>query len=57
MVLGQKGCGTTTIINLLCDKFKLEALDLKKEFLKTMEAEKEIRKRRRLLTRGFRPLP
>lgn len=57
MILGNKGSGITTITNLLCNKFKLEPLEIKKEFLKTMASEKEIRKRRRLLTRGFRPLP
>jgi len=55
MILGMKGAGITTQINMLCDQYKLEAFNLKDEFLKRLKAEKEIRKRRRLLDRGFRP--
>jgi ABC-type multidrug transport system ATPase subunit len=57
MVLGAKGAGITTQINMICDRYKLDSLDLKAEFLKTMKAEKEVRKRSRLLARGFRPAP
>lgn len=43
---------------MLCDKFKLEELNLKDELLSKLKSEKEIRKRRRLLDRGFKaPLP
>ena len=55
MVLGMKGAGITTQINMLCDRYKLESFNLKDEFLKKLKSEKEIRKRRRLLDRGFRP--
>jgi len=51
----MKGAGITTQIQLLCDKYKLESLNLKDEFLKKLKSEKDIRKRQRLLTRGFRP--
>jgi hypothetical protein len=54
MVLGNKGSGVTTQINLLCERYKLESFNLKDEFLKKLKAEKEIRKRRRLLDRGFK---
>mmetsp|Transcript_9737 Transcript_9737/g.9478 ORF Transcript_9737/g.9478 Transcript_9737/m.9478 type:complete len:100 (-) Transcript_9737:128-427(-) len=40
---------------MLCDKFKLEELNLKEEFLKKLASEKDIRRRRRLLDRGFKP--
>jgi hypothetical protein len=40
---------------MLCDKFKLEELNLKDEYLNKLAEEKETRKRRRLLDRGFRP--
>lgn len=40
---------------MLCDKFKLEEFNLKQEYLNKLKEEKEKRKRRRLLDRGFRP--
>jgi len=40
---------------MLCDKFKLEEFNLKEEYLRKLSEEKEKRKRRRLLDRGFRP--
>lgn len=55
MVIGMKGAGITTQINNLCEKYKLESFELKAEFLKTLDSEKQQRKRRRLLDRGFRP--
>jgi hypothetical protein len=57
MILGMKGAGISTQIKKLCDKYKVEELKLKDEFLAKMKTEKEIRKRRRLLDRGFRPPP
>ena len=54
MVLGTKGSGVTTQIRLICDKYKLDDFNLKDEYLARLKAEKEIRKRRRLLDRGFR---
>ncbi len=42
---------------MLCEKYKLEEFNLKDEFLAKLKEEKEIRKRRRLLDRGFKPLP
>ena len=40
---------------MLCDKFKLNEFELKKEYLKRLKEEKDKRKRTRLLNRGFRP--
>lgn len=57
MVMGHRGAGTTTIIRMLCEKFKLEEFELKTEYLKKLKEEKEKRKRARLLNRGFRPPP
>ena len=42
---------------MLCDKYKLEEFNLKNEYFKKLREEKEQRKRKRLLDRGFRPLP
>jgi hypothetical protein len=42
---------------MLCDKFKIESLDLMTEFLKQTKIEKDKRKRARLLARGFKALP
>lgn len=55
MIMGMKGSGVTTQIQKLCNKYKLEELCLKDEFLAKMASEKETRTRRRLLDRGFRP--
>ncbi len=57
MVMGHRGAGTTTIIRMICEKFKLEEFELKNEYLKKLKEEKEKRKRARLLNRGFRPPP
>ena len=57
MVMGHRGAGTTTIIRMLCEKFKLDEFELKNEYLKKLKEEKEKRKRARLLNRGFRPPP
>lgn len=42
---------------MLADRFKLDIFNLKEEFVKKLKEEKEKRKRRRLLDRGFKPLP
>jgi len=55
MILGTKGSGVTTQIRKLCERYKLDELCLKDAFLGKMQSEKETRKRRRLLDRGFRP--
>lgn len=55
MILGHRGAGTSTVIKMLCDKFKLNEFELKKEYLKRLKEEKDKRKRTRLLNRGFRP--
>lgn len=55
MILGTKGSGVTTQIRMLCDKYKLDELCLKDTYRNKMKSEKETRKRRRLLDRGFRP--
>jgi hypothetical protein len=55
MILGHHGAGTTSLIRLLCEKFKLNDFELKKEYLNKLKEEKEKRKRARLLNRGFRP--
>jgi adenylate/nucleoside-diphosphate kinase len=54
MLVGVKGAGVTTQIDKLCKKFKISSLDMKVEFLKLMNEEKNKRKRARLLARGFK---
>lgn len=56
MILGHKGSGVTTQIRKLCDKYKLEEFNLKDMYLAKLKEEKEKRKRKRLLDRGFKPL-
>ena len=55
MVLGHRGAGVTSQSRMLCEKYKLEEFNLKEEYLNKLKEEKEKRKRRRLLDRGFRP--
>ncbi len=55
MIMGHRGAYTTTMIRMLCDKYKLEEFELKTEFLKKLDEEASKRKRARLLNRGFRP--
>jgi len=57
MLIGMKGAGVTTQIKMLCDKFKIDSLELMPEYLATMDSELKKRKRTRLLARGFRPIP
>lgn len=40
---------------MLCEKYKLDEFELKNTYLAKLKEEKEKRKRRRLLDRGFRP--
>lgn len=42
---------------MLAKKFKLDTLDLREAYLDKFISEREIRKRRRLLDRGFKPPP
>ena len=53
--MGVKGAGVSTQVAMICDKYKLEELYLRDEYMKNWETEKEKRRRRRLLDRGFRP--
>lgn len=54
MIVGNKGSGVTTQINMLCEKYKLESLNLKEEFLSILEKEKKVRRRQRQLEKGFK---
>jgi len=53
MIIGQKGSGISTQIDLLCKKYKLDSLKLKDEFIDAMESAKAARKRGRQLQFGF----
>ena len=55
MIVGQKGSGVTTQIDLLCKKYKIGSLNLKEAFLAQMKKNKEARKRQRVLNIGFIP--
>ena len=55
MVMGHRGAGTSSLIRMICDKYKLDELVLKQTYFAKLKEEKELRKRRRLLDRGFRP--
>ena len=57
MIMGHKGAGVSSQIRLLCEKYKLEEALLKDLFLDKLKEEKDKRKRRRLLDRGFKPPP
>lgn len=54
MIVGMKGAGVSTQIRMLCEKYKLGEFNLKNEFLAKLKEEKDKRKRRRLLDRGFK---
>jgi len=45
MITGVKGAGTTTQVRLLCDKYKLEELELKTSYLNKLKEEKAKRRR------------
>ena len=55
MVTGVKSAGITTQIDMICGKYKLDKLELFAEYKKLDAEEKEARRRRRLLDRGFVP--
>jgi len=42
---------------MLCEKYKLQELDLQRAYLARLEDEKNKRKRLRLLERGFKAIP
>lgn len=52
--MGTKGAGITSQIKKLCDKYKLEELNLKEAFTAKMSEEKEKRARKKLLGQGFK---
>lgn len=54
MIIGPKGSGASTQIELICEKYKVSQFSLKQEFLNKLKEEKEKRKRQRLLARGFK---
>lgn len=49
MLIGNKGSGVTTQIQMLAEKFKLQEFELQKEYLTKLKLEKEKRQRSRLL--------
>jgi len=57
MIMGMKGAGVSTQIRMLCEKFKLSDFELKERFLEKLKEEKEMRKRKRLLDRGWKDPP
>ena len=57
MVFGEKCSGATTQINMLCDKYKLESLELFKTYWARREEELKKRQRQRLLKRGYKGIP
>ena len=54
LITGNKCAGVSTQINLLCDKFKLEPLELEAAFNAKQAEELKCRQRKRLLDRGFK---
>ena len=57
MITGNKCAGVSTQINLLCERFKLDQLELQSVFQKKQADELKSRQRKRLLTRGFKGIP
>lgn len=57
MIIGMKGSGVTTQIQKLSERYKLDAFELKNEFMARKKIEKEKRKRRRQLDRGWKDPP
>jgi adenylate/nucleoside-diphosphate kinase len=57
MIMGMKGSGISTQIRMICEKYRLDEFVLKDEYLDRLKSEKDLRKRQRLLERGFKPLP
>lgn len=54
MIIGPRGSGVTTQIEILCEKYKVQQFLLKEEFLRKLKEKKEERKTQRLLERGFK---
>ena len=54
MIIGPKGSGASTQIELICEKYRVTQFSLKQEFLKKLTLEKDERKKQRLLARGFK---
>lgn len=54
MIIGQKGSGISTQIDMLCKKYVIGACNLKEEFMTIQKNEAAARKRMRLLARGFK---
>jgi hypothetical protein len=57
MITGNKCAGVSTQINLLCERFKLEQLELQSVFQNKQAEELKSRQRKRLLSRGFKGIP
>ena len=57
MVTGVKQSGVTSQINMICEKYKLDKLELFDEYKALDEKEKKARQRQRLLERGFKGIP
>jgi len=55
MLIGPRGSGVSTQIELICQKYKVPEFKLKVEFLAKLKASKNERKKQRLLKRGFKP--
>ena len=54
MLIGPKGSGVKTQVNLLCDKYKLSSMNVLETFLAWLTEEKKKWKRAWLLARGFK---
>ena len=54
LITGNKCAGVSMQINLLCEKFKLEPLELENAFNTKQAEELKSRQRKRLLDRGFK---
>lgn len=54
MIVGLKGSGVTTQIDMLAKKYKIAQCELKGKFLELLKEEKLKRRRHRLLQRGFK---
>ena len=57
MLTGTKCSGVSTQISMLCDKFKLEPLELMESFTAKQKEQLKARQRKRLLERGFKGMP
>jgi len=57
MFTGVKCSGVTSQIAMLCEKYKLEQMELLSEYMKIDKEELTARQRARLLDRGFKGMP